>query len=192
MGLNRIESAATAAVVVMLTLGVWWWTSLPSEGPDSTTADHSSILSVSSTMVDRSEAPFVLVHVAGEVRKPGVVRLSEGARVVDAIEAAGGATEAAVLAGVNLAAEVRDGSQIVVPSHHAPAERVPNGDGLVAINTATASELEDLPGVGPVLAGRIVAHREEHGAFDTTEDLLDVSGIGEAILARLRPLVRVP
>ena len=192
-GLNRIESAATAAVVAVLTLGVWWWTSQPSGGIDSTTVDPSPRVTVSSTAIDPSDTgSVILVHVAGEVRTPGVVRLTAGARVVDAIEAAGGATEAAVLAGVNLAAEVRDGSQIVVPPHRAAAEQTPSGDPLISINTASASELQELPGVGPVLAGRIVAHREEHGAFDTTEDLLDVSGIGEAILARLRPLVRIP
>lgn len=177
----------------MLTLGVWWWTSLPSGSENSPTGDLSSNLPVSSTIADRSEATSTLVvHVAGEVREPGVVRLSEGARVVDAIEAAGGATENAVLAGVNLAAELRDGGQIVVPSRHGPAEQASSADGLIAINTATALELEGLPGVGPVLAGRIVAHREEHGAFESAEDLLDVSGIGESILARLRPFVRLP
>ena len=190
--LNRIESAATAAVVVMLTLGVWWWTSLPGDAGSA---------NVESSIVEPDAAVFVegaareatlVVHVAGEVRTPGVVRLPEGARVVDAIETAGGATADAALAGVNLAAEVTDGGQIVVPSRHAPVTAAAASDGLVAINTATAAELEALPGVGPVLAGRIVAHREDVGTFDTAEDLLDVSGIGESILSRLRPFVRVP
>jgi competence protein ComEA len=110
--------------------------------------------------------------------------------VVDAIEAAGGATALAVLSGVNLAAEVIDAAQVVVPTlgQHPSAP----DDGLVAVNQASASDLESLPGVGPVLAGRIVSHRDENGSFETPEDLLDVSGIGEAILARLRPLIRVP
>ncbi|MEX1004116.1 MAG: ComEA family DNA-binding protein [Acidimicrobiia bacterium] len=182
----------------MLTLGVWWWTSIPPDDADTSTGQPATddvVIGGSSspTIVEGSGGTAeLLVHVAGEVRTPGVVRLEDGARVVDAIEAAGGATEDAVLAGVNLAAEVSDGSQVVVPSRHAPAERSPDGDGLVAINTATAAELEALPGVGPVLAGRIVAHREAAGGFDAAEDLLDVSGIGESILARLRPLVRVP
>ena len=185
--LNRIESAAVAAIVVVLTLGVWWWTSLPQDEGGGTEEFSSP------TVVDHTESASVLfVHVAGEVRAPGVVRLPEGARVVDAIEAAGGATHAAVLAGVNLAAEVQDGGQVVVPSRDGTTEAPAGGDGLVAVNTATASELEVLPGVGPVLAGRIVAHRDDHGGFETVEDLLDVSGIGEAILARLRPLVRIP
>lgn len=177
----------------MLTLGVWWWTSLPPDDADSSTADTAVVDSSSLPIVERAGgATELLVHVAGEVRTPGVVRLVEGARVIDAIEAAGGATQDAVLGSVNLAAEVRDGGQIVVPSRHGSVGPLPAGDGLVTINTATASELEALPGVGPVLAGRIVAHREESGAFATAEDLLDVSGIGEAILDRLRPFVRVP
>lgn len=132
----------------------------------------------------------VVVHVAGQVRRPGVVRLPAGSRVVDAIEAAGGATPSAVLAGVNLAADLVDGSQIVVPA--IADDREPIDDGIVAINTASATELQALPGVGPVLAGRIVAHRDVNGSFATVEDLLDVSGIGEAILAQIRPLIRVP
>lgn len=119
-----------------------------------------------------------------------MVRLPAGSRVVDAIEAAGGATPSAVLAGVNLAAALVDGSQIVVPA--VVDGRAATDDGMVAINTASAAELEGLPGVGPVLAGRIVAHRDANGSFGTIEDLLDVSGIGEAILAQIRPFVRVP
>ena len=191
--LNRIESAGTAAVVVMLTLGVWWWSSVPPHAADSAVLDGAVTDTSPATILEASEGSvLLLVHVAGEVRTPGVVRLAEGARVVDAIEAAGGATADAVLASVNLAAEVRDGSQIVVPSRDAPPVPAAGGDGLVAINTATAAELEALPGVGPVLAARILDHRDEYGAFGTAEDLLDVSGIGESILARLRPFIRVP
>ena len=187
-GLRRIESAAVAAVAVTLSLGAWWWTSIPA--------------AVAPAPVDESpfEAPtgtpahdLVTVHVAGAVRRPGVVRLEPGSRVVDAIEAAGGATSEAVLAGVNLAAEVADGSQVTVPSRLDGAVGVSSTpDPTVAVNTASASDLESLPGVGPVLAGRIIAHRDAHGAFRTAEDLLDVSGIGEATLARLRPFIRIP
>lgn len=136
---------------------------------------------------------MLVVHVAGEVRRPGIVRLAAGSRVVDAIEAAGGATPTAVLAAVNLAAVVVDGSQIVVPSSVSGGVVAPAvDDGIVVVNRATATELESLPGVGPVLAERILLHRDEHGPFEQVEDLLDVSGIGEATLARLRPLVRIP
>lgn len=182
--LKRIESAAVAAVAVVISLGAWWWTSLPEaapEGPD-------PVVSIVEPVSDSR----LLVHVAGEVHRPGVVRLAAGARVVDAIEAAGGATRSAVLAGVNLAAPLIDGSQINVPSAIAEPSTPGSGDGLVHVNTASTVELETLPGVGPVMAGRIVSHREQNGPFAVFEDLLDVPGIGEATLARLRPLIRIP
>jgi competence protein ComEA len=181
LNLRRIESAFIAALAVTLSLGAWIWTSAGAEEPSLPTVP---------TIVSASVVAPVVVHVAGAVRHPGVYRLPAGSRVVDAIEAAGGATALAVLSGVNLAAEVIDAAQVVVPTlgQHPSAP----DDGLVAVNQASASDLESLPGVGPVLAGRIVSHRDENGSFETPEDLLDVSGIGEAILARLRPLIRVP
>ena len=185
-GLRRIESAVVAAVAVTLSLGAWWWTSIPDDVAPVDEARFEA--STSGPAHD-----LVTVHVAGAVRRPGVVRLEAGSRVVDAIEAAGGATSAATLAGVNLAAEVADGSQVMVPSQlDGTGGPSSTADPTVAINTASASDLESLPGVGPVLAGRIVAHRDANGPFRTVEDLLDVSGIGEATLARLRPFVRIP
>ncbi|MEX2654022.1 MAG: ComEA family DNA-binding protein [Acidimicrobiia bacterium] len=170
-----------------ITLGAWWWSSSPS-------GDAQPVVAEPTFVVDEEEpAPAILhVHVAGEVRRPGVVRLVAGSRIVDAIEAAGGATPAAVLAGVNLASEVLDGAQIVVPSSSVGPVPAVDNDGVVVVNRATLTELESLPGVGPVLAERILAHRDEHGPFEAVEDLLDVSGIGEATLARLRPLIRIP
>jgi competence protein ComEA len=156
----------------------------------------------------------VRVYVVGQVRHPGVVSLVNGARVEDAVKAAGGATERADLAVINLARKVQDGEQIVVPK---PGETVPaaaldagggaggagaggtGGDGTagggpgapIDLNTATVAQLDTLPGVGPVIAGRIVAWRQDNGRFATVDDLGEVSGIGEATLAKLRPLVRV-
>ena len=183
--LKRIESAAVAAVAVVISLGAWWWTSLP----EAVSEDPGPRVSISEPV----PASRLLVHVAGEVHHPGVVLLEPGSRVVDAIEAAGGATRSAVLAGINLAAPLIDGSQIIVPSTKDPRSTpASSGDGLVQVNTASTAELETLPGVGPVMAGRIVSHREQNGPFAVFEDLLDVPGIGEATLARLRPLIRIP
>lgn len=188
-GLKRIESAVVAALAVTLSLGAWWLTTGTANQGDAT-SEASLTPMVASAVTDTA---LLVVHVAGEVRRPGVVQLPVGSRVLEAIEAAGGATEAAVLSQVNLAAELVDGIQIVVPSRsETGAPTAVADDGIVAVNRATISELETLPGVGPVLAGRIVAHRDEHGPFERVEDLLDVSGIGEAILGRLRPLVRIP
>lgn len=136
-------------------------------------------------------ASVIEVHVAGWVVSPGVVTIPDGAIVADAIAAAGGLRLGARSDLINLAAEVATGVQIVVPG---PDEvgGGPAADGLIALNRATASDLEALPGVGPVLAERIEAFREANGPFDKVEDLLQVPGIGEAKLASIRDLVRVP
>lgn len=130
------------------------------------------------------------VHVAGMVVAPGVVQVPAGSIVADAIAAAGGMRLGAMTEAINLAAPVRSGDQVVVPGGSSGDVAV--DDGRVTLNRATAAELEALPGVGPVLAERIVAFREENGSFDTVEDLLSVPGIGESKLAALRDLVRVP
>lgn len=132
------------------------------------------------------------VHVAGWVVAPGVVSVPEGAIVADAIEAAGGLRSGAAADGINLAAEVIAGQQLVVPGPEGIAAETQPGleDGLIQINSAPASELQALPGVGPVLAERIVSFREDVGPFQEIEDLLQVPGIGEAKLASIRDLVR--
>lgn len=137
--------------------------------------------------------PGIDVHVAGWVDNPGVVTVDEGAIVADAIAAAGGMRTGAAADSVNLAAPVIPGQQVVVPgpeSGGGGGSAVAAPGGLVSLNLATPADLEALPGVGPVLAERIIAHRESHGPFQVVEDLLQVSGIGEAKLASLRDLVQ--
>lgn len=133
----------------------------------------------------------VTVHVAGAVVNPGLVIVAPGSRVADAVAAAGGAAPDAALGSVNLATPLRDGDQVLIP-HVGGPQVAAVGDGRLSLNRATASELETLPGVGPVTAQRIVAHREANGPFSTVEDLLDVTGIGEAKLAAIRDAVVVP
>lgn len=182
--MKRVESAVVLAAVVAVSIGMWLLRTPPAE------VEAAEFVPAPSTSVPA----MVTVHVSGAVNRPGVVRLPDGSRVVDAIEAAGGATPWAALGALNLAAPVSDGSQVVVPRPDTPdgAGAAAPHDDLVAVNTAPAVELERLPGVGPVLAARIVAYREEHGPFATAEDLLDVPGIGESTLADLRPHIRVP
>ncbi len=144
-----------------------------------------------SPVVDEARIPeSVVVHVAGLVAHPGLVTLPAGSRIAEAIAAAGGLLDRAEVT-VNLAAVVVDGQQIVVGPGVAPGASA-GGAQVLSLNTSTASELETLPGVGPVLAARIVAYREEHGPFDAVEDLLSITGIGERMLATLRDLVAVP
>lgn len=136
------------------------------------------------------------VHVAGAVRAPGLYALPSGARAVDAIAAAGGFASDAERAAVNLARPVVDGEQILVPVvGAAPLPPAPGAgparDGVVDLNTADAVALEELPGIGPALAERILAWREENGRFASVEDLLAVPGIGEKLLEGLREQVRV-
>ena len=151
-----------------------------------------------------SAAPVLLVHVSGKVRRPGVVELPAGSRVIDAIEAAGGARAGAHLGLLNLARPLVDGEQVAVGVAVAapplsvgvpvgttlPATAAPAG-ALVNLNTATQPELEELPGVGPVTATSILEWRAEHGGFSTVDELIEVSGIGEVTLAELRDLVTV-
>lgn len=151
--------------------------------------------------------PELVVHVVGQVARPGLVRLRAGARVADAIEAAGGAKRGADLAVLNLARALVDGEQVFVPK---PGETPPMASGgpapgaagtgaggagsatdMVNLNTADLAALDSLPGVGPVLAQRIMDWRTENGRFTSVEELGEVSGIGDKMLRELRPKVTV-
>jgi competence protein ComEA len=132
--------------------------------------------------------PELVVDVAGRVRHPGLVRLPPGSRVDDAIRAAGGALPGAATDALNLAAKVQDGQQVLVGAP--PAAGHASGD-LLDLNAASAQDLDALPGIGPVLADRIVSWRTEHGRFGSVEQLREVSGIGESKFQSLRAKVRV-
>jgi competence protein ComEA len=139
-------------------------------------------------------AAVIYVHILGQVERPGLYELPDGARAVDAVAAAGGFTAQADAAGLNLARFVSDGEQIVVPAiGETPVGGAPGiaGDGRVNLNTADAAALDTLPGIGPATAAKILAWREQHGRFESIEDLLDVGGIGEAKLDAIRDLVTV-
>jgi competence protein ComEA len=146
------------------------------------------------------DAPAFPVYVSGWVATPGVVEVTDGAIVADAVAAAGGALDGALLDEINLARPLVEGDHVQIPGPGDSIAAATDGegddgegdDGLISVNQADASILEDLPGVGPVLAERIVAHREANGRFETVEDLLEVPGIGEAKLAAMRDSITVP
>lgn len=145
-------------------------------------------------------AATVVVHVAGAVRKPGVYRFASGARAGDAVRKAGGMTAAAVASAVNLAAPLQDGQQLYLPTQsevatsgaEAPAAGPAADDKSqsINVNTADATELQELPGIGPALSARIIEFRNANGAFSSLDELDAVSGIGPAMMATLQPLVR--
>ena len=137
--------------------------------------------------VETEPTTMLTVHVSGAVMRPGVVVVDARDRVADVLAAAGGASRDADLSRLNLAATVKDGDHITVPSKVAPGEVMPQPDVVgVDVNRSTVSQLESLPGVGPVLAERIIEYRDENGPFTEIEDLLDVPGIGEAKLDGMR------
>lgn len=155
-----------------------------------------------SAAAEAGSAATIVVHVAGAVTDPGVVEVTEGTRVVEVITAAGGSADDADLDALNLAAPVTDGQQVYVPregevgpggvaSPGASGDAGAHGPGLVNINTADATALDTLPGIGPALADRIITWRTEHGPFTSVDALTDVSGIGPATMERLRDLVTV-
>ncbi len=175
--------------------GLWYVRSLPR--PVEVAAAPSGGTASAPAPASPSPEVVVLVDVAGWVRRPGVYELTEDARVIDAIDAAGGARSGAVLEALNLAAPLTDGTQILVPREGqegvapAPVTGGAVAGGLVNVNSAIATELEELPGIGEVIAQRIIDYRTENGPFATVDELVDVSGIGDAILESIRELVTV-
>jgi competence protein ComEA len=144
------------------------------------------------------------VHVAGAVRQPGVYSLPPGSRLLQAVEAAGGLTAEADEESLNLADYVQDGHRVYIPKRGTPAPPSPTAEaepasmegtessgGLVNINTASAEALDTLPGIGPALAERIIAYRQEHGPFTDIGQIMEVKGIGEATFARLKAYITI-
>ena len=144
-----------------------------------------------------SVAPVVVIDVAGKVNKPGVYKLPTGSRAVDAITAAGGAKKGVDLSDINLAHVLSDGEQIVVgapkftTTSKSKNKKVIKPSGPISINTANAQLLDTLPGIGPVMADRIISYRTKNGGFKTIEELRKVPGMGASKFAQLSSLIKI-
>jgi competence protein ComEA len=193
-GRRGTRALAAVAAVVVLVAGFLAWRARPQVDPLPPVPSPVA----AETVAGPSAGPAgeVVVAVGGKVRKPGLVRLPAGARVADALQAAGGAKPGVDPSLLNLARRVVDGELIMVGASPPPAVAAPGGGaapagGPVNLNTATLADLDTLPGVGPVLAQRILAHREKSGGFKAVGDLRKVDGIGSSRFEQLKDLVTV-
>lgn len=217
----NVRVLAVIAVIAALVAGGYLWLARPRPDPAPSTADAAATEvpagapspaspsgpSPGAVPAGAANPAAVVVHVLGKVKHPGVVTLPSGSRVEEAIKAAGGVRPGAGTGTLNLARKLVDGEQIPVgvrlpspaprmpPPGQPPPGQPPPGSAApgtpVDLNAATAEQLDQLPGVGPVLAQRIVDYRTQHGGFRSVDQLQDVDGIGARRFADLRPMVRV-
>lgn len=190
-------------IVIVIALGIILYNNFNFEekfaiGPPVNSSEDSSPVKI--------EVPSVIIHITGAVKNPGVYQLKSTDRVIDAVRIAGGATEVANLDAVNLAALLRDGQKIIIPYKILKNPEEENNEniyksiegmyssstsGKININTANASTLQTLPGIGPVLSERIIEYRNQNGLFGIIDDIKDVSGIGEKKFEGIKDLICV-
>ncbi len=176
-----------AIAVAVLLIGARWIRSgeAQGQGPDAGLSFPGDIQASDGGTRD------AVVHVAGAVRRPGVYRFPTGARVTDAVSRAGGLAAGAEEDSINLAARLSDGQQVVVPSRGAAGATAAGGDGPISLGSATVEQLDEIEGIGPVTAQKIVEFRDQQGGLSSVDELDQISGIGpstmEALRARLQP-----
>jgi len=196
-----LRSLWLVAVLAAVAVALWSWTSrpevtaAPAAAPSVSAAPAASTTSPSGATPGTAAPDVVVVAVVGQVVSPGLVTLPAGSRVADALAAAGGLLPGTDPASVNAAALLVDGQQVAVgvpgAAPGAAAADGPAPGGLLDLNTAALADLDALPGIGPVLAQRILDHRAQHGPFRSVQELDDVSGIGPSLFAEVSPLVTV-
>ena len=198
-GIGKPLLAGMAAILAMVAIAIWLV--LPGVATTNDFVIDRGDERADQSMSNESRAP-IFVHVSGAVVNPGLYELEKGSRVADAVSAAGGFTEDAIPDSCNLAKALSDGEKLVIastaasgqadnPSQQGNPDAQANATSLVNLNTATASELESLPGIGESTARRIIADRQAHGPFESIDDLMRVSGIGQKKLDALAGLVCV-
>jgi competence protein ComEA len=197
--LSRTELTGLVIVVAVTLVGagLWYMRSLPKPVAIAASSPAAGATSSAVAASASPSGPPIIVDVTGWVREPGVYEFAQGDRVIDAVERAGGAKPNADLSGLNLAAPLTDGTQVIVPKTGAAAAGATGSAGsavtgsLININTASATDFETLSGIGEVLAAAIVDYRTENGPFAAVDDLEDVSGIGPATLEEIRDQITV-
>jgi competence protein ComEA len=183
---NPIMKIVIAAVLA--TAGLVWLTRPTSVAVPEVASPGIPITASSDTPVSSQGLDQIVVDIKGDVQTPGLVTLPAGSRVADAIAAAGGVTPNADVTGINLAERLSDGQMVFIGN--AQSMQL-SSDSRINLNLATETELDSLPGVGPVMAGRIIAWRESNQRFHSIEELQEVPGIGPKVFANLKPLVRI-
>jgi competence protein ComEA len=177
---NSVTPLRRLALITLCAVAIFWWLTKPVELTKVESLNPAATTSASTSLSQ------VVVHVAGEVNQPGIVKLPAGSRVVDAIELAGGLKAGVLESGLNLAALVEDGQLITVG-----LSSTSSSDSRINLNTATAAQLESLPGVGPVMAKRILDWREVHNRFSKISELQEIQGIGPKLFEQLKVAVRI-
>lgn len=184
-------------IVVIITIGLYIY----KQSKEDTFEEYENInFEDENSIYENSIEEFenITIHITGEVKYPGVVVLKNGARIVDAIEAAGGETEEADLNKLNLAYILNDGEKIYVPNKNDmnSEEILENQQGddkqsIININTATVEELTELPGIGEATANKIIEYRKQNGKFETIEELKNVAGIGNSKFENIKDKIKV-
>lgn len=192
-------------ILILLSIGVYYlYNYFTYENIEENINENDILISCNEVELDSTKEENtnkIIVHITGEVAKPGIVELKEGERVYNAIEKAGGVTKNADTSKINLASIVEDGIKINVPNINDKTEDINNDetinlntetkDNIVNINTATQTELETLPGIGPSLAIKILNYRKEKGKFSKIEDIKNVSGIGDSKYENIKNLIKI-
>ena len=193
---TRRQALAGAAVLLVVIAVAGRWLLRPASEAGALPVEPIAAATTAARPATPEPSQQLVVHVVGAVAVPGLYRLDEGSRVADAVSRAGGPTRKADLAAVNLAAPLADGTQVIVPKKGQPLPPTtagpagaPAAAGPIHLNTATAEELDTLPGVGPVTAQHIIEFREQNGPFRSVDELDAVPGIGAKRLEELRELV---
>jgi competence protein ComEA len=185
LGGRRKDLAAVAAVVVAVVIGA----SLMRSGAEAAIAPPATSSSATATPPAGAIGNGLLVHIAGEVKRPGLYEFPDGARVADAIDTAGGPTRRADLNAINLAQPLTDGLKLDVPVWGSVPVPVATSAGLISLNSADQARLEEIPGIGPVRAAAILDYRDQIGGFSSLEELLEIQGIGPSTLEAMRDFI---